>query len=376
MTEEIRESTSTFSCSGCGGRPVWDPASRKLKCPYCGAMTDVQMDTGAPLEYPIDSAPAEDAWGEEKRVIHCEACGAETILGKGESASFCSFCGSPHVLEDQSAAGIAPESVLPFAIAKEQAVSSFRNWLRKRRFAPGKAKKMAALGQIAGVYLPHWTYDSSTTARYTGEAGYHYYVEVPVTVVKDGKKVTETRKEQRTRWEPASGVVHSDFDDIVIPGSERLESGLLQTVQPYDLSGLCRYQAAFLAGFQAEKAAVTVQQGWEKAQRVIQSRMNSLATHDILSHADEARVSRLDSRHENVRYKLTLLPMYLSSFTFKDKAYHVLVNGQSGKCSGEAPVSPWRVLLAILIAAGLIAGAWYLITSGQNPAPLAELPVA
>lgn len=66
----------------------------------------------------MEAAPtaAQQDWGEKKRVVRCQGCGAETVLGAEETATLCPFCGSPHVLEDQAAAGIAPESVLPFIL--------------------------------------------------------------------------------------------------------------------------------------------------------------------------------------------------------------------------------------------------------------------
>ncbi len=356
MTEPVREASSTFSCPSCGGRPVWDPALGQLKCPYCGVTRMVEMDRRPPMEYDIRTAPTGEAlnWGEEKRVVQCEACGAQTILGPGESATLCAFCGSPHVLEDQSAAGIAPESVIPFSVPGEEAVSSFRKWLKGKLFAPGKAKRMAALGQITGVYLPHWTYDSDTTSHYTGQAGEYYYVNVPVTVQRNGRTVRETRRERRTRWSPTSGRVEKHFNDLLVAASNRLPEKLLSRVRPFALDKLCRYEAGFLSGFSAEKSSVTVSEGWGTAQEIIDREMRDLARHDILRHADEARVSSISSAHENVKYKLVLLPMYLSSFTWKEKQYHVLVNGESGKCGGEAPVSALRVCIAVLL--GIAAG--------------------
>lgn len=365
MSETMQHSIDMFSCPGCGGRPVWDPESGKMKCPFCGTTSEVRQDRTKPNEYDIDAAPkAEDtsaAWGDEKHVVRCESCGAETILGKEESASFCPFCGSPRVLEDQTDAGIAPESVLPFRVTQKAAVEGFRKWLKRKWFAPSKAKKMAQLGQIAGVYLPHWTYDSDTQSRYIGQEGHWYYVNVTRTVTRDGKQVTETVQERRTRWVPTAGYVAHQFDDVVIPGSERLEQKLLETVQPYDLDQLCRYQAEFLSGFAAEKPVVKVHDGWEKAQVKIDQVMTQLARQDILSRADEAMVSSVSSTHENVKYKLTLLPMYLSSFNYKEKLYHVLVNGQTGKVGGQSPISALRVIAAIIIIGALLVGGFYLL---------------
>ena len=101
--------------------------------------------------------------------------------------------------------------------------------------------------------------------------------------------------------------------------------------------------------------------GWEGAKKRIDSQMEELAMEDILADADEARVNSLKSTYSEVKYKLTLLPMYLSSFTYKNKAYHVLVNGENGRCGGEAPVSPWRVALAVLVGILVCVGLYYVL---------------
>ncbi len=366
--QKTREAANTFSCPGCGGRAVFDPGSQSLKCPYCGTETAIEKIIEQPQEYDINQAPSsgQKDWGVKVRVIRCQGCGAETVLEENATSELCAFCGSPHVLTDQSEAGIAPESVIPFQVTQDQAVSSFRKWLGKRWFAPSKAKRMASLGKISGVSLPHRTYDAQTTSVYTGQEGHYYYVTVPVTVNRNGKQVTEMRQERRTRWSPTHGIVSNNFDDVLVAGSRRLEEHLLSRVRPFDLGLLCRYQPGFLSGFLSEKPSVSLQDGWQEAQEQIDEAMRDLARDDILSHADEAQVSSLSSEHRGVRYKLTLLPMWLSSFLYKDKSFHVLINGQTGKAGGQAPVSALRVLIAVLIGLAIIGGLYLAFASGQG----------
>lgn len=358
----VEKRADSFSCPSCGGRMRFDPESGELKCPYCETLKEIVKDSRKPNEYDIGSAPKGDDgdWGDVTRVMRCKGCGAEIVLTGETTADVCAFCGAPHVMEDQSSAGIAPESVIPFSVTQKQAVAGFRKWIKRKLFAPSKAKKMAALGEIAGVYLPHWTYDAQSVSNYVGQAGHYYYVTVPVTITKDGKTHTEMRQERRTDWRPASGVVEHSFDDVVVAGSRRLPEGLLERVRPYDLHKLLRYEPAFLSGFASEKPAVDVNAGWDEAQRIIDEHMTELAREDILSHADEARVSSISTKNSHVKYKLTLLPMYLSAFRFKQKSFNVLVNGQTGQVGGQAPVSPLRVAIAVLLGLALIFGLYLL----------------
>lgn len=375
MEKQISEDKGrSFSCPSCGGRMVFDPETQKMKCPFCDSLKDIDAERIIPNEYALESVQdtGDENWGDKTHVMRCQGCGAQIVLTGETSADICAFCGAPHVMEDQQKAGIAPESILPFKIAKKQAVSGFRTWIGKKLFAPTKAKKMAALGEITGVYLPYWTYDAETTSRYVGQAGHYYYVEVPVQMTRNGKTQTEMRKERKTDWRPTSGVVSNSFDDILIAGSNRLPEYLLSRVRPFDLTKLVRYAPDFISGFISEKPAIDVKAGWKEAEGIIDDTMKSLATKDILRFADEARVNQIESDNQNVKYKLTLLPMYLSSFKYKDKTFHVLVNGQTGRIGGQAPVSAVKVIVFI---AAIIALFWLLgmlLSSRGHAAELAS----
>lgn len=64
---------------------------------------------------------------------------------------------------------------------------------------------------------------------------------------------------------------------------------------------------------------------------------------------------RYDHRFSDVRFKHILLPVWLSSYTYRGKIYRFMVNGETGRVAGKAPVSPLKVLLACLLAAGAVA---------------------
>ena len=55
----------------------------------------------------------------------------------------------------------------------------------------------------------------------------------------------------------------------------------------------------------------------------------------------------------------------MSSFKYKDKVYQFMVNGLTGKVGGKAPVSALRVLIAVLIGAGLL-GLLFWFMSANN----------
>jgi hypothetical protein len=50
-----------------------------------------------------------------------------------------------------------------------------------------------------------------------------------------------------------------------------------------------------------------------------------------------------------------LLPVWIMAYRFRDRVFRFLVNGQTGKATGEAPISYAKILGAILIAALVVA---------------------
>ncbi|HOF27405.1 MAG TPA: hypothetical protein PLZ04_08180, partial [Clostridia bacterium] len=59
-------------------------------------------------------------------------------------------------------------------------------------------------------------------------------------------------------------------------------------------------------------------------------------------------------KYNDIKYKYLLLPIWLSSFKYKEKIYRFMVNGRTGKVGGRSPVSALRVTIAILIVIAII----------------------
>ena len=64
---------------------------------------------------------------------------------------------------------------------------------------------------------------------------------------------------------------------------------------------------------------------------------------------DTHRGLNVSSSFSHINTDLCLLPIYLWSYRYRDKLYRFMVNGQTGRVQGEAPISWWKVALAVLI---------------------------
>ena len=355
MRTERTEEVTDKKCPNCGATVTFDPQSGTLHCAYCGYSCELPKDTeNDPMrELDFESAVNKGSfeWGAQKKTVECKNCGAVTIYDALETASVCPFCGSTHVMPAADEESIAPGGVCPFSLTKESAGHAFQKWLSKKLFAPSKAKKNASPDAFKGVYLPFWTFDAQTDSHFTARAGYDRKVRK-----KDGSTTTETT------WNWVSGEYQEFIDDETVVASDRYEHTNVKSCEPFDFSKLVPYDPKLLAGFVAERYSIGLKKGWEIAQEAIQVRLKNNVKSHVKRHwrADRADSVKLSTHYSNITYKYLLVPVWLSSFSYKDKVYQFVVNGQTGKVAGKAPVSAFRVILAILLAAAVIAGLYFL----------------
>ena len=63
------------------------------------------------------------------------------------------------------------------------------------------------------------------------------------------------------------------------------------------------------------------------------------------------------TKYWDISYQLLLLPVWISTYRFRNKAFNVYINGQTGEIFGESPVSILKIgiiVLAVAAAAALL----------------------
>jgi len=350
-----------FPCSHCGALLSYAPGTRNLHCDYCGG--DTPIDDQDIVSDPIRELPFREALqqlataepGKSIFTVQCENCAAEFTLDKNNHAGNCPFCGTPIVVKPGKSRPILPKSLVPFAITRRQAEERFGQWLSSLRFAPGKLKKYGRTkGGLTGVYIPYWTYDSATTTDYTGERGMTYQVPMSVLVTENGRRVRRTVMVTKVRWTPVSGRVSRFFDDVLVGASTTLPRTITDRLKPWNLNALVPFNEAYLSGFESEVYQVHLDDGFNRAVRIMDATIRGDIARDI--GGDLQRIHHLDTRHDRITYKHILLPIWSSAFTFGNKTYRFVVNGQSGKVQGERPYSPWKITAAVIAVLAVIGG--------------------
>ncbi|MCR5624567.1 MAG: hypothetical protein K6G11_04915, partial [Lachnospiraceae bacterium] len=253
----------------------------------------------------------------------------------------CPYCGSSYVLSNKQIDVITPDGIIPFTIDKVKLNQVFSAWIKGRWLAPNDLKNLFQKGKFQGVYLPYWTFDAKCRSSYTAQGGRrrteHY---------KDSEGNDQTRTV--TDWYPTSGEVGHFFDDVQTTASTRLKGGLLKGIQPFDFKGLVSYDPKYLSGYLSENYSISLEDGHKTARKIMEDKMKSLASQQVLRQYDEVKNINLISHYSEETYKYVLVPAYSTSYSFKGKVYNVVINGQNGKVDGEYPKSYVKIALIVI----------------------------
>jgi DNA-directed RNA polymerase subunit RPC12/RpoP len=314
-------------CPNCAGQLHFSAADGKLKCLSCGFLVELRSDAGArivehDLMAELSRPRPRGTIGAGSRQMKCSECGAVVEFPDNLTARRCEFCDSPAVLASEAQADhYLPESVVPFAIPREAATASFRSWLGKLWFRPSNLKEKADISEH------------------------------------------RTRQVRKIRWEPASGRRHDRHDDHLVCASRGLPDVLTRKMANFATGALVPYRREMLQGFSAESYAIDLPDGWQRAQGEIAAIQEARCAGDVPG--DTQRHLRVSNRFAKTSFKHVLLPVWVAAYRYHDKVFRFLVNGQTGRVSGDAPYSWLKITLAVIAALVLVAVAFVIFQQNR-----------
>lgn len=278
--------------------------------------------------------------------VRCSQCGGTVRTVPGVRMPTCLFCGAPAVELVPTAAPEAiepPEGAIPFAVDEAGARAEFVAFTRSSFWYPNDLR--SARLELRPLLLPAWAWSGDIETHWTGL--------VPA----------DTRSGKR----PVAGTDAAHFDQILVPAS--------RTLRRSELTALGRYDEATLAPFAIEHADVPTElsettrsaaraaghaEMLDRHQRALQ------ATHGL----ESIRASSLVS---GLRGRPVLVPVYIGAFRYGKRTFRVLVNGQSGKLVGEAPISWWKVAAFALAALAVVTALMLCLGGGVSLAGIAQV---
>ncbi len=358
--QDAHQKIVEFKCPQCGASTAYSASDGGLTCSHCGYFEIPQAKAvgrrAQQFEFTVDTMQrAAQGWGETRKELVCQNCGALTTVPTEVMTHTCPFCGSNKVIQRQAPQDILrPRFLVPFIIEPSQCLAITQEWLGNSWMTPAKLRQASSLGNFKGVYLPYWTFTAQTSASWKAQVGHtkteRYY--------SDGK--WKTRQVTVWRWE--SGRAQVDIINLLIAGTARLSEKLLQETKTYNLDELVNYDPKFLAGMQASSYDIPLEKAWDLGREQMREQTRQACLSQTSTHKVRNFSMSMDFADESWRY--ILLPVYLNTYSYENCPYQMMINAQTGAISGQRPVD-WRKIwlaIALLLAPGLILGLIGLVT--------------
>lgn len=342
MAEKNTTATENWICSNCGGTFKWNIAKQQFECASCRTPQKIKSTIKAVKEHDYNNYLAledKEVSFPDETIIHCQTCGAEIAFFKSETAKTCPMCSSTHVAAQKQNAGVPPDGVIPFYISKDEAQERFHKWVKSRWFAPNKLKKAYQQGRLDGIYIPFWTFDAKVDAMFDGRGGKYY-------------KAKDGNGETKVKWKNVTGEVSGSFDDLAVCASQHRISEVIDEILPFSTQKKSRpFSSAYLSGFGAERYAIPANEAVKTAKATMKSEMKSKAEANITGsmNYDVSDVQKIKLTYNELLYKQILVPVWASAFSYSNKQYLYLINGENGEVGGQRPYSAPKIITAILV---------------------------
>lgn len=301
------------TCGGC--KSMITPED--VFCPACGSRAP-----GHPEGGPRAGAAL------EVLEFSCQGCGATMTFDARQGALSCPFCDSVEVAETGRTTALAPEQVAPFEISEARAHEVLRSWMSRRFWAPGDLAARASIENLRAVHVPCWAFEARTHSFWAADSSH-------------------TPPGSQADWCPVSGEHRGSYRDVLVVASGVLRPGEIDGLVPFRLAG------PGPSGTPAAPAAVVEAFGFGRKY----ARGLALAKLEGLVRAGCAAQipGRSRNLHVNVRVEAmtstpVLVPVWVVAYAYADRPYRMLVNGQTGRATGAAPFSWFKVSVAVALA--------------------------
>lgn len=294
-----------------------------LFCPECGTEAPHRSESDTPAATTVST-----------HSFHCDGCGASMSYSAEAGTLRCPFCGSEKLTKEKPHKTLVPTSVVPFAINEITATQKMREAIGKGFFRPPDISHRAKIVKLTPVYVPYWAFRAEVFTNWTGDT-------------------SQTPSGARAQWYPMAGQNRASYRGLLVGASGVLTAHETHQLCPFDLAQGVPPSEVDLDNITVEQFSVSRKYARPLARYGLESReRDTVAAQHI---PGRSRNVKVNLRIHNLSSQPILLPVWIMAYRYQDEVYRFLVNGQTGRCTGQAPVSYARLIKVVGIVAAALA---------------------
>jgi predicted RNA-binding Zn-ribbon protein involved in translation (DUF1610 family) len=321
------------------------------KCTACRALLDeedlfcVNCGTEATHASPNGTAaPGHKPTLKSTHNFSCENCGASMSYDASAQNLRCPFCGSQKLHPERDVKVLSPEAVVPFALSQADAQAALKRFMGGSFWRPADLAQVSVLTAMRQLYVPYWVFTATAYTHWTADTN-------------------QTPPGAQASWFPVSGEHEAHYHDVLVGASSALT--------PTETNDLCPFELA--RAVPADE--IDLQNSVYEPFRVQKKYARPQAIHGFKEREREAcrRLVPGTARNVHVAVRLdgltsrpVLLPVWIMAYQYRQQTYRFLVNGQTGRHTGQAPFSYTKaaVVGVVGIVAVLVGVLMFLVCAG------------
>lgn len=343
-----------FPCPNCNSELNYDADKSGLSCLHCNSVFPINIEKALIKEIDIESFRTLMFQVEKDNYqldYSCSKCGKTNTVSSSLSFFECENCGN-NVINTAAyqEKKVSPQGIIPFAVSKEKAMSTFNEWIGKGFWNDSDLKKISLINNLKGLYIPFWTFDCTTFNQWSGQSGTYYY-ETEYYTDEEGNE--QSKSVQRTRWHYKEGEFTHHSNDILITDNQEIEQNLIDKVYPYHLDQLVPMDNSYLLGWNAKTYENKMEECYNLYKERVEEEITAMSAEDLKD--DTYSDLQVTTTFSNETYKHIILPIWYCTYLFKGKNYFFIINGQTAKIYGDKPLSTTKITFAIILAIMIIA---------------------
>jgi len=348
------------TCPACNAEVFFQPGDKEATCPSCGAEFEVEALlalAARQAEKKQDAmtwdTQAGSAWDEGEtdglRVYGCKQCGGEIVADETTGATHCPYCGNPVVLTGHFSGSLKPDLVIPFKVDKKAAIAALNNHYKGKLLLPKVFKDQNHIEEVKGLYVPVWLFDADADAdihyrasrtRFWSDSEYRYTETTYFSVYRSG------------------GI---GFENVPVDGSTKMEDALMESIEPYDITGAVPFKSAYLPGYLADKYDVDAEASIARANERIKRSTEEAFRATVHGYTSVTTVDSAVSL-QNGKARYALYPVWILNTQWNGQKFTFGINGQTGKVAGDLPMDKGRFWTWLVGVSGAVAAAAFAIS--------------
>jgi hypothetical protein len=191
--------------------------------------------------------------------------------------------------------------------------------------------------------VPYWVFDATTHTYWTADT-------------------SQTPAGARGDWYPLFGEHHGAYSDLLVGGSAALTPAETAALIPFDTGAGVPPDEVDLENITFERFGVPR----KYARPMARSGLEWLETQAVAPQIPgRNRNLKVNVRITDLSSRPMLLPVWVVAYRYRDEVFRFLVNGQTGRSTGKAPLSWRKIAAAIGIAAAILLAILLIVAASQ-----------